>query len=215
MGTHPSPAPETIRVAEIRHRMSNGFQILQAFTRQQIRSCDSQEAVDRLGNLLTQIETVAAQQSALSEADTGNFSGFIEAIEPLWQRLGDQSGVAIEVDLDGEISFSPTVAETASRILLEAVTNCIEHAFPGDRGGIVEIKVETTDVYHCECRVIDNGVGFEGDRTGQGTGIIRSLAETLGGQATWSRRSSGGTVLSVEFPVNLPDEVEAMNKARV
>ncbi|MCH2459409.1 MAG: hypothetical protein MK186_15365 [Henriciella sp.] len=73
--------PEQVRVAEIRHRLSNGFQILQAFTRQQISECETQDAAERLAEVLRQIEAVAAQQSALSEADSGNLAGFVERIK--------------------------------------------------------------------------------------------------------------------------------------
>ncbi|MBR9764340.1 MAG: sensor histidine kinase [Rhodobacteraceae bacterium] len=215
MMNHPNPASESILVAEIRHRMSNGFQILQAYTRRQITRCDSEEAAEKLQGVLRQIETVAAQQSALSEADAGNFAGFVETIHPLWQRIGEEAGITVQVNLDAGITLPPTASETAARILMEAVTNCVEHAFPDGRGGQIDITISATDAYHCHCRIADDGVGMSGHGTGDGTGIIRALAETIGGQATWAAGASGGTVLSLDFPVNLPEHVEAMNKATV
>lgn len=215
MMQHPNPVPEPVRVAEIGHRMSNGFQLLQAFTRQQISRCETQEAAERLDGVLRQIEAVAAQQTALTKADSGNLSGFVETIEPLWQRIGEQAGVAVRVELDADLTLSPKASETASRILLEAVTNCVEHAFPDGRGGTIDVFIGATDAYHCHCRVADDGVGMAGEGNGSGTSIVRALAEELGGQATWAAGPSGGTVLTVDFPVNLPEHVEAMNKANL
>ncbi len=206
---------ETLRIAEIRHRMSNAFQLLQAVTRQQLSKSEGQEAQERLGVVLRQIETVAAQQSALSEADTGNLAGFVEKIEPLWQQIGEQAGATVRVHLDAAVPFSPRASETASRILLEAVTNCVEHAFPDGRRGTIDVAVDATDAHHCQFRVADNGVGMAHERQGQGTSIIRSLASELGGVAKWSDGDGDGTVMTVDFPVNMPDEVETMKQTNV
>ena len=215
MMTHMKPIAEQVRVAEIRHRMINGFQMLQSFTSLQISTCESEEAADKLRGVLTQIQAVAAQQTALTEADSGNFAGFVETIAPLWQRIGEQAGITVNVDLDPNVRLSPVASETASRILQEAVTNCVEHAFPDGRGGKIEVSIGAKDAYHCQCHIADDGVGLAEEAGGVGTGIIRSLAEQLGGKATWKKRHRGGTVLSVDFPVNLPENVEAMNKANV
>ena len=208
-----NPIPDRVRVAEIRHRMSNGFQMLQSFTRLQLSTCETEEAAEKLDGILRQIEAVAAQQDALSEADTGNLAGFVEKIEPLWHRIGEHAGIAVQVELEAPVTLSPHASETASRILLEAVTNCVEHAFPDGRGGTIEVVVGATDDYHCHCRVADDGIGTTGDGHGSGTGIIRALAEEIGGRADWKPGPRGGTVLTVDFPVNLPEHVEAMNKA--
>ncbi|MFN3207973.1 MAG: sensor histidine kinase [Roseovarius sp.] len=210
---HATPIPEHVRVAEIRHRMSNGFQMLQAFTRQQISKCETEEAAEKLDGLLRQIEAVAAQQDALSEADTGNLAGFVEKIEPLWRRICEHAGITVQVALETPVTLAPQASETASRILLEAVTNCVEHAFPDGRSGTIEVVVGATDDYHCHCRVADDGIGMTGERQGGGIGIIRALAEQIGGRADWERGAGGGTVLMVDFPVNLPEHVEAMKKA--
>lgn len=208
-----NPVSEQVRVAEIRHRMSNGFQMLQAFTRQQISKCETEEAVQKLDGVLRQIEAVAAQQDALSEADTGNLAGFVEKIQPVWQRIGEHAGIAVQIELEARVTLAPKASETASRILLEAVTNCVEHAFPDGHGGTIEVVVGAADDYHCHCRVADDGIGMTGERHGGGTGIIRTLAEEIGGRADWASGPRGGTVLTVDFPVNLPKHVEAMNKA--
>lgn len=213
--THMKPIAEQVRVAEIRHRMINGFQMLQSFTSLEMSNCETQEATDKLRVVLAQIETIAAQQTALTEADSGNFAGFVETIAPLWQRIGENAGISVNVDLDANVRLSPVASESASRILQEAVTNCVEHAFPDGRGGNIEVGIGTKDAYHCQCRIADDGVGLPDEAGGVGTGIIRSLAEELGGQATWTKRPRGGTVLTVDFPVNLPENVEAMNKATV
>ncbi|MEC7760915.1 MAG: sensor histidine kinase [Pseudomonadota bacterium] len=203
---------ETIHVAEIRHRMKNGFQLLQAYTRQQLRKCETPEARELVGRVLDQIQSVSSLQVALSEADLGKFGGFLEQIEPHWQRLGEGLGVEFTVTRDTPEHLPTRVAENAARILMEAVTNALEHAFPDQRGGRIDVEAKLTDMTHMHLSVADNGVGLRNTPGhGQGTGIIATLAEDLGGEAHWHPRETGGCILVVSFPVSPDHAITQMN----
>lgn len=203
---------DNLHVAEIRHRMTNGFQMLKSFARRQLSACETEEAEVRVSQVLEQIRTVASLQSALAEADTGNFRGFLDRIESHWKNLGSARNIAVTVTCDETESMPKKTSENAARILLEAVTNCIEHAFPEVYGGALSIDVSCPDNQHFRLRISDDGVGMDGDgEGGQGTDIIRSLAAEIGGRALWNMREGGGTVLNVEFPVNLPSSVTNLN----
>ncbi|WP_121630822.1 sensor histidine kinase [Tropicibacter alexandrii] len=201
----PTPPDETLLVAEMRHRMANGFQLLQAFARQQLRTCETQEAKDCVGRVLSQIESITSLQLALSQADRGAFGAFLDQIEPHWKHLGAGQGVEITLNHDAPRHLPVRVAENAARILMEAITNALEHAFPEHEGGRVAIEVSMSDGGFMQLQVADDGVGLRGEPgDGQGTGIIAALARDLGGEAQWHPGEPGGCTLSVRFPIN-PD----------
>lgn len=203
---------ETIHVAEIRHRMTNGFQLLQAYTRQQLRKCETPEARELVGRVLEQIQSVSCLQVALSQADLGKFGAFLEQIEPHWQRLGEGQGVGFAVTSDTPEQLPIHISENAARILMEAVTNALEHAFPDRRGGRVEVHATLTNATHMHLSVADNGIGLRNTPgNGQGTGIIATLAEDLGGEAHWHPRETGGCRLVVSFPVSADHDITQMN----
>ncbi|WP_029059539.1 ATP-binding protein [Stappia stellulata] len=206
-----------VHVAEIRHRMTNGFQLLQSYAMLQLSECENEEARRRVENVLEQILAVASQQSALAEADSGDLGAFLDLIEENWTVLGAANNVDLIVRRGLLDPMLPHVSRNAARILLEAVANSLEHAFPGRSGGRIEVSVDLVDEQHCRLTVADDGVGLQQDALngagGQGTGIVRALAGEIAGTVAWERKSPEGTVLTVEFPVNLPESVVTIKDA--
>ncbi|MGR3802120.1 sensor histidine kinase [Marinibacterium profundimaris] len=208
---------DPLRVAEISHRMSNGFQMIQSYTRRQLAECQDDEARRRLGEVLDQIRSVASQSKALARADLGDLGGFLDLMEPHWVRLGVAEGIGVVLRRDRNTTMPPQISEYAARILLEAVSNSLEHAFPDNRTGEIRIEATLSEDQTCRLRVEDNGVGLRHSASrpghGSGTGIVRSLAGEIGGSAVWQDRTDGGTVLIVEFSVNIPESIATLNNA--
>lgn len=100
-------------------------------------------------------------------------------------------------------NLSDACAGNIALILQEAVTNCIEHAFPDGLLGEIEVEVDVPPEGNGLLRVTDNGIGMSGEPGTQGKKgctIIRTLASDIGGQVRWSAHDGGGTVLVVDFP---------------
>ncbi len=208
----PNLQQEPLQVAEIRHRMTNGFQLIQAYTRQQLRKCESPEARELVKQVLGQIQSVSSLQTALAEADLGKFGAFLDQIGPHWQQLGEGQGVKVTVTHDIPRHLPVDAAENSARILMEAVTNALEHAFPDGRGGRIDVEARLEGATRFHLSVSDDGVGLRktpGD--GQGTGIILALARELGGEAVWIPRESGGCTLSVTFPAHVDHGITSAN----
>ncbi|MEC7760892.1 MAG: sensor histidine kinase [Pseudomonadota bacterium] len=203
-----APYQEPLQVAEIRHRMTNGFQLIQAYTRQQLRKCETPEARELVGRVLRQIQSVSSLQTAMGEADLGKFGAFLDQIEPHWQRLGEGQGIEVVVTRNTPQHLPKHISENAARILTEAITNALEQAFPDDRGGRIEVDAVLRNATRMDLRVADNGVGLQdtpGD--GQGTAIIAKLAEELGGESHWHPREPSGCLLAVSFPVTTDHDI--------
>ena len=87
----------------------------------------------------------------------------------------------------------------------EAVTNAVIHAYVDEaRPGDVEVSVERHPGNGLEIHVLDDGRGMlpRSDSPGLGVGLplVARLAEAFRVEA----RPSGGTVVSMTFPVNDP-----------
>jgi two-component sensor histidine kinase len=89
-------------------------------------------------------------------------------------------------------------------IVSELITNSARHAFRDD-GGLIRVELlPSTSVI--ECRVTDNGTGKPIVRPGNGTNIIASLANSLGGTIAQHFGPQGSmTVLA------FPAEIETNN----
>ena len=125
--------------------------------------------------------------------------GLVAATRILVQRVGEQSGVAVDLTIDGELDPLPMELSTALyRILQEALTNVQKHA------GATEVAVRlggTTGSVRLE--VSDNGKGFDPGAVPAGHfGVLtlRERASELGGTAQLDSRPGAGTRLRVELP---------------
>jgi len=93
--------------------------------------------------------------------------------------------------------------------LNETLVNCFEHAFPDGRQGLVRASLTFTDKQG-ELVVNDNGVGIPDDlRPGSGSGsglkILTVFAEQMRGRLVLGRNDSGGTQISLRFPIAYAD----------
>lgn len=84
-------------------------------------------------------------------------------------------------------------------IISELITNSARHAFAG-RGGVIRIDVSPSTSF-VECRVVDDGRGELGARTGHGLKIVTALAHGLGGTFRQHFGSQGATSILI-FPLD-------------
>jgi two-component sensor histidine kinase len=88
-------------------------------------------------------------------------------------------------------------------ILNEALTNALQHAFPGAAEGRVDIILTAAQRGKIRLQVADTGVGFELSGESAETGslglqLIKVLIEQIGGTYELERR--GGSRLTFLFP---------------
>lgn len=145
--------------------------------------------------------------AALVEQAMGELRGLVELLRaadldqglaPALRRLAERvdGPVRVHLDADEHLDLPDDLAETAFRIVQEAVHNALKHAHATDvwlrvgRGGDALVV-----------RVDDNGDGFPAALTrGVGLDSIAERAAAHGGAATFDNRRRGGARVHVELP---------------
>jgi two-component system NarL family sensor kinase len=127
--------------------------------------------------------------------------GLAAALISLGKEFQSQSGITVDVSAERCHTRLSEGAKTALyRVVQECVTNVARHA----RASEVSIDLKVGDQSLTLC-VEDNGVGLPRPlpKTG-GLGFrnMRERIETYGGRLTLSRRTSGGTRIKVQMPLD-------------
>ena len=127
--------------------------------------------------------------------------GLAAALGSLGKEIQSQSGITVNVDAQQCHSRLSDGAKTALyRVVQECMTNVARHSHASKVN--IDLKVGVHDLTLC---VEDNGVGLPRPlpKTG-GLGFrnMRERIETYGGKLILSRRSSGGTRIKVQMPLD-------------
>lgn len=129
--------------------------------------------------------------------------GLLAAIEWEAQRFEERSGAACVVTSNvGERQFERDISTAIFRIAQEALTNVARHA----RAAHVTIRLESSDDQRTlRLEVRDDGVGIPDDAARSPTALgllgMRERARRFGGTASSKRGPEGGTVVTVEVPL--------------
>ncbi|HEV2660060.1 MAG TPA: ATP-binding protein [Ktedonobacteraceae bacterium] len=113
--------------------------------------------------------------------------GFVTAVRELASQWSRQSGMVIQVRIQGAFSPMPMIAESLFRLVQEALSNAARHS----QATSVEITL-ACEQDTCRLRIDDNGQGFDLAATqGRGVGLL-SMQERM--------RLLGGTLLVESAP---------------
>jgi two-component sensor histidine kinase len=126
-------------------------------------------------------------------------------VDHLFASIGK---VGKPVDLRKEIDEVHLGLDTAiplGFIVTELLSNCLKHAFPGDRHGKIILSVSHADDGRVALAVEDDGVGFPNDVDLQrprsmGFELVRAFARQLGAEISVSKPS--GARIEVRFPAD-------------
>lgn len=184
---------------ELRHRSKNDLLSVRSLLHFQSKRSSNPEVAEAL-------EAAAGRVSVL--ADVGNFMlaspGMVDIkpyLEAICLRLGDMlRGVrAVAVRLDCEdMCLTSSQANSIGMLTNELVTNCLKHAFPGDRAGTINVKLVTDG--EILLSVTDDGIGC-GEKAGSGVGstLTQMIARQMGGMIERGDLTPGCRV-DVRFP---------------
>ncbi len=109
--------------------------------------------------------------------------------------------IDLETNIE-EVSIGIDRAVPCGLIMNELVSNSLKHAFPGDGGGKIWIRLRETSDGKVELTVGDNGVGIPetidfDNTTSLGLDLVRSLSTQLKGEVDIRREE--GTEFVVRF----------------
>lgn len=123
--------------------------------------------------------------------------GLISAIDHLCERVGSDSGLAIERSLDPELPRLSSDAQlVVYRVAQESLTNVVRHS--GAHRAIVELEPCEDGV---RLRVADNGAGTpSAENEGSGIRGMRERALMVGAALRVEERAPSGTEVVLEIP---------------
>ena len=126
--------------------------------------------------------------------------GLVASIEHVAHTFSERTHVPVRLDIrTGEADLRDPVATGVYRIVQEALTNIARHARATDVAVSLAVADGTLRV-----QVRDNGIGLRAAAEGvKSHGLLgmRERAQTLGGKATISSPSGGGTLVDVAIPL--------------
>ncbi|HEX2027747.1 MAG TPA: histidine kinase N-terminal domain-containing protein [Nitriliruptorales bacterium] len=197
-------------IREIHHRVKNNLQTVASLLRLQSRRLRSEEAKEALGESVRRISSIALVHETLSQESRQRVS-FDRVAERLIDMLG--AGLTdpdrpIKLTLLGSAGELPAeVATPLALVLSELVQNSLEHGFPDEDGGDVEVVLLRSQA-DLTLTVCDNGVGvppgWRLDANAHlGLQIANALLETeLGGSLQVGRTTEhGGTTCIASLPL--------------
>jgi signal transduction histidine kinase len=168
------------------------------------REAEAAAIADRLAALVTDIgDAIRQVRSSIYELGVGAEDPGVRAgVITLVRSLAPMLGFHVRVSFDGPVDtvISQSVAEQLLATLREALTNVGRHARATDASVTV-----TAHGGRCHLRVVDDGIGPDGERDGApGRGLVnlRRRAEQLHGTMELAGREGGGTVLDWTVPLS-------------
>ena len=179
----PSAQIESLLISELRHRLANSFQLLQAVIRIRLRSAADPESRRHLSWLLDVVTALGMLQQRIGVTGPTDFGAYLIEAASYWRRVCEDRSISLVLNV-ASVQVSEAQASTLALIIHELISNCIEHAFPGGRAGSIELSLKERKDGARELVVRDNGDGVSpilvGD-THQGLELVRGLAAHLGG----------------------------------
>jgi signal transduction histidine kinase len=133
-----------------------------------------------------------------AEGDLGSVLGKLRyRIEPLVESSGVRLGWHAD-ELPAVEALDPSAVFSIQRILLEAVSNAIQHSGAQH----IDIAARASGGDTICITVQDDGTGFDPRQPGSGLGLanMRRRAETIGADLDIASRPGGGTTLTLNVP---------------
>jgi two-component sensor histidine kinase len=200
---------KTLRLEELAHRTKNDLNMIAALMALQARSQSEPAARQALEAATNRIQVLAKAQDRLNGAHDGGtveVASFIEALcTDLGNLLRDVRPIVVRVHSE-RLEMTSSDAVSVGLIVNELVTNALKHAFPSDRGGIVDVTLarvgETIRIV-----VSDDGVGCPpSSNDGLGSRLVRLMVSQLNGSL---ERAAGDPGCQVTVQMAVPSALGA------
>jgi len=195
---------------EIYHRVNNNLQIIHSLFNLQkgyIKSLiKSKDVLNFFRNFQSRIRSIALihhslyQSSNLAEI---NFNSYIEHLAQHLFRLHEVEAGRITLNIHcANIPLSIKQAVPLGLIINELITNCLLHAFPDNKKGVISIQIQKNSKMDFELIVTDNGVGMPEhlipkNQESLGLYLVKILVKQLKGKL--KIESQNGTCIQIFF----------------
>ena len=200
---------EKLLLSETHHRIKNHLQIISSLLNLECNAITDDAARAALRSSQNRVRAIAELHQHLYQVALGTMESFTQFAEGLVLRLREcyqipEERVAVNLELQS-VEIQPEWLMPLALTLNEALSNCFEHAFPMDRAGVVQVRLQL-QANQGEMLVTDNGTGFPSDfvaaeATGLGLKILAVFAEQMRGQLLVGPSESGGSEIQLRFPI--------------
>ncbi len=204
-----------ILLRELNHRVKNNLQLISSLLSLRMDRIADQASRSFMMEFLSRIKSMALVHDSLFASD--DFSevdiNFLirEAVSEYAVAFGSL-GIRFTASTEDGLKVDMEKAVPIALILNEAVLNSIGHAFPGGKGGQVQISARSAgDTVEIEVR--DDGIGFDPAAVGEhsvGFSIVRGLAQQIGATADVRSSPAGTTVIVRVEPSQTARKVPAV-----
>ncbi len=200
-------------VRELHHRVKNNIQVVLSLLSLQARQLETPEQRAPLEQVQARVTALALVQRLIVESDDPAHASTID-VQLLLTDLCAQirrsypvqmQRIKIECACD-PLPIATDLAVPISMFVVEALTNAIIHAFPGDATGQVHVSLQI-DAQKLVClQVCDTGVGWAETTSKLGTGhsLLTAFGRQLGSKLTLSPYNGGGSCVGVSFLLTSP-----------
>jgi PAS domain S-box-containing protein len=151
-----------VLLSEIHHRVKNNLQLVSSMLALQARTAgpETRHALAEGQRRIDSIALVHEQLYGSRNLSAVNLARYTEALIPELCRASS-AGERVEVQLElAELELVPERAIPCALVMSELVTNALKHAFPGDRRGVLRVRLERLHDQQLRLTVSDDGVGL-------------------------------------------------------
>ncbi len=191
---------------EMHHRIKNNLGIVNALLALQARYTDDEAHRLLFHELQNRVRCMAIAHERLYKTEKQSNLSACEYMASLVDHLVKSSSfIGSSIELKKEVedaSFTLDTAISLGFLVTELVSNCVKHAFPRGRTGLITLDLRSTEPSTFQLSVKDNGIGIPGDidltnPTSLGWELIDTFVERLQGKMEIIRHK--GTEVRVIF----------------
>lgn len=193
-----------ILFTEFNHRVKNNLAILYSLIKLQKDKARDEYHVGLFNECLNRLYTTSSLHDMLFRTDgvkTVSLKAFLAAIAQhvFGTLLNEEGKIRLHLELN-DVGISSTQATLSGLIVNELLTNCIKHAFPGEKQGNVWVKCHEVN-QQVSIEVTDDGEGLRKEKAEEGSlgfGLINDLCEQM--NAKVEMKSDKGFSYKFQFP---------------
>ncbi len=200
-------------VRELHHRVKNNIQVVLSLLSLQARQLETPEQRAPLEQIQARVTALALVQRLIVESDDPAHASTIDVqllLADLCAQIRRSYPIQTQrIKIECDCVPWPVATDLAvpiSMFVVEALTNAIIHAFPGDATGQVHVSLRV-DTQKLVClQVCDTGVGWAETTSKLGTGhsLLTAFGRQLGSKLTLSPYNGGGSCVGVSFLLTSP-----------